>query len=1232
MLARALPHRLVLLALPMVLALAGCPDDTDMDAGLDGGGADTMGADVPLPDGSVPDAGMTDGAVPDGGVIVVPDEPVFTTCPGASLPSLPTAACEATTGSAAILITADVLTPGEVFEGGQVLIDATGHIACVGCDCSAGAAGASTIVCPDGVISPGLINAHEHLTYQGRPYTNTGERYEHRHDWRRGLRGHTEIDAPGMAPGARIMWAELRMVMGGATSINGSGSAAGFLRNLDGNRMEGLGQPEVEYQTFPLDDGTGTLLTSGCAYGSIDTTAEIAGFDAYTPHLAEGIDLAARNEFLCVSPGGRTDLIEPQTALIHGVGLTVRDIYGVREGGSMLIWSPRSNITLYGDTARAPEYHRLGVPIAIGTDWIYSGSMNLLRELSCADELNTDYFDGYFNDQALWLMATYNGALATATDDVLGRIAPGLVADIAIFDARVHLDHRAVIDAEASDVLLVLRSGRPLYGDAGLVAALPGGTACETMTVCTNDRRVCASAETTMTLAALTAANSSAYPLFDCDPVPDGEPTCHPSRTAVSGLPSPTVAGSNAYTGMITGADGDGDGILDADDICPTVFDPIRPMDGGEQPDYDLDGLGDACDPCPFDVTATCAPPDPNDTDGDGVADSIDNCPSVSNAAQTDTDSDGRGDACDLCPTVANPGMAACPATIYEVKDGTYPTGQRVSVTGGIVTAVLISGMNSGFFMQVKESDTGYAGPENSGVFVYTGAAPTAAVGNRVDVTGTIADFFGQTQLSMATVTIASAAVEAGPAPISVTPAEVDTGGARAAELEGVLVTVDDVGVTAVDAGFGEFTLDGSLVVDDALFLLAPLPAVGARFVSVTGVLAFRNSNSKLLIRSAADALGALLTFGPASAFVREGDVGVPTIPVPLTAMLARPQASNTFVAIASSDPSVTVVGGGVTILAGMTSAPVLVTGVSAGTSTLTATLGTEMATSDVRVVGATEVPQVIAISPGATVVAIGGDHLFRVDLDIPAPAGGVIVNLALAPVAAGTVPATVTIGANLTSATFAVEGIGEDLTLTATLGASMASASITATVGTGGLVINEIDYDQPPPGNDAAEFIEIYNGAAGTVTLDGLSLFLVNGNPTSLASYREIALTGSLAAGAYLVIANAAVVVPTGTARVLLPDNVVQNGAPDGAILVRHATSEVIDALSYEGAITSASLDGLTGMFNLVEMTALATAVADSNTAPGSLGRLPNGADTNNASLDWAFTSTPTPGAANVP
>jgi hypothetical protein len=60
------------------------------------------------------------------------------------------------------------------------------------------------------------------------------------------------------------------------------------------------------------------------------------------------------------------------------------------------------------------------------------------------------------------------------------------------------------------------------------------------------------------------------------------------------------VAGSTVYAGAILAGDADGDGIPDALDACPAVFDPVRPQDGGSQADLDGDGVGDACDPCPL--------------------------------------------------------------------------------------------------------------------------------------------------------------------------------------------------------------------------------------------------------------------------------------------------------------------------------------------------------------------------------------------------------------------------------------------------------------------------------------------------------------------------------------------------------------------------------------------------------------------------------------------------------
>ena len=159
-----------------------------------------------------------------------------------------------------------------------------------------------------------------------------------------------------------------------------------------------------------------------------------------------------------------------------------------------------------------------------------------------------------------------------------------------------------------------------------------------------------------------------------------------------------------------------------------------------------------------------------------------------------------------------------------------------------------------------------------------------------------------------------------------------------------------------------------------------------------------------------------------------------------------------------------------------------------------------------------------------------------------------------------------------------------------------------------GGLVINEIDYDQV--GADSGGFVEIANTTSASIAMDGLALVLVNGGDGQ--EYARVALTGSLAAGAYLAL-----------------DIEAQNGAPDGVALIDTASKALLDALSYEGGITAAVIDGQT--YNLVEGSALDESVVDSNTVAGSLSRIPNGIDTNNAATDWAFTTTLTKGAANV-
>ena len=51
-----------------------------------------------------------------------------------------------------------------------------------------------------------------------------------------------------------------------------------------------------------------------------------------------------------------------------------------------------------------------------------------------------------------------------------------------------------------------------------------------------------------------------------------------------------TVSISEMEYNGVTATDADGDGVEDAQDNCPSVFNPIRPVDGGVQADHDSDG------------------------------------------------------------------------------------------------------------------------------------------------------------------------------------------------------------------------------------------------------------------------------------------------------------------------------------------------------------------------------------------------------------------------------------------------------------------------------------------------------------------------------------------------------------------------------------------------------------------------------------------------------------------
>ena len=150
---------------------------------------------------------------------------------------------------------------------------------------------------------------------------------------------------------------------------------------------------------------------------------------------------------------------------------------------------------------------------------------------------------------------------------------------------------------------------------------------------------------------------------------------------------------------------------------------------------------------------------------------------------------------------------AATTAAIHEIQGSglTSPLAGSTVTTSGIVTAI----DTNGFYIQDPAVD---ADPSTSeGIFVFTGSAPTVAIGDSVNVTGTVVEFVAPgavagtltvTELAGSLTILTLSTGNPLPAPASLSLPETDLTGLE--KFEGMLVTIVSPLVTAPTNTFGE--------------------------------------------------------------------------------------------------------------------------------------------------------------------------------------------------------------------------------------------------------------------------------------------------------------------------------------------------------------------------------------------------------------------------------------------
>ena len=344
------------------------------------------------------------------------------------------------------------------------------------------------IVETEGTIYPGLIDLHNHVHYNHIPlwdfdvhlsesqkseeggYTN---RYQWGNNWDYGpsitwMKTNIQSTYRWDMASEQMKYAEVQAVSGGVTAMQGSPSSGT-------QAWDSILSRNVELYNFG-QDGISTCAVCGAAdddyTGShLISQSEAGTLNAWFVHLSEGVDQSSKDEFDALWNKG---LIMDETIVIHGTALDSSQFSKMASVNSELVWSPLSNLLLYGDTTDVVAAHQAGVSISISPDWGPSGSKNNLHELKVADMWNTNNLGGHFSNYELVEMVTSNPADATGWAPFVGRIKADLYADLVVIDTFHEDPYRNLIEAIDADVALTVVQGKAVFGDVDIMQQLQG--------------------------------------------------------------------------------------------------------------------------------------------------------------------------------------------------------------------------------------------------------------------------------------------------------------------------------------------------------------------------------------------------------------------------------------------------------------------------------------------------------------------------------------------------------------------------------------------------------------------------------------------------------------------------------------------------------------------------------------------------------------------------------------
>jgi 5-methylthioadenosine/S-adenosylhomocysteine deaminase len=192
---------------------------------------------------------------------------------------------------------------------------------------------------------------------------------------------------------------------------------------------------------------------------------------AHYVHLAEGqkTNQTSVDEFVNFTS---SPLFSDATVMIHGTALAREHFDQLVAVGGKLVWSPQSNLRLYNETTDIGAALAAGVPVALGADWMPSGSPSLLHEMKVAWQVLVQTPGMAPKPPDLVRMVTSGAAEIAGLADKIGTLEAGRAADITILQKRLDDPYENVISAYPSWVDMVIIGGDIIYGRPDWIAKL----------------------------------------------------------------------------------------------------------------------------------------------------------------------------------------------------------------------------------------------------------------------------------------------------------------------------------------------------------------------------------------------------------------------------------------------------------------------------------------------------------------------------------------------------------------------------------------------------------------------------------------------------------------------------------------------------------------------------------------------------------------------------------------